>query len=43
MMKAKVIAADGAVSTFPGRKDITESFKRKLLNDNAKRLYGWNS
>ncbi|MFQ5683569.1 MAG: amidohydrolase family protein [Candidatus Binatia bacterium] len=32
-----------AVSTIRGRKDITEGFKRKLLNDNAKRLYGWNS
>ena len=31
------------VSTIRGRKDISEDIKRKLLGQNAIRLYGWNS
>ena len=30
------------VSTIRGRKDISEDFKRKILGQNAIRLYGWN-
>ncbi|MDP6633129.1 MAG: amidohydrolase family protein [Dehalococcoidales bacterium] len=29
------------VSTIRGRKDISESAKRKILGENAKKLYGW--
>lgn len=29
------------VSTIRGRNDVSESSKRRILGDNAKRLYGW--
>lgn len=32
-----------AVSTIQGRKDLSESAKDKILGDNAKRFYGWDS
>lgn len=31
-----------AVSTIRNRKDLSESAKKKILTDNAKRFYGWN-
>ncbi len=31
------------VSTIRSRKDISENVKKKILGDNAKRLYGWDS